>query len=103
MAANQRELKCSQPSTLRAGSLSAIAGVSSAGDGNCGHHRGWAWYSLGTGIVFLAAWLAVASGATGAAFTLALSLAIVLAWTWITALLCDEPTGNLDSENAWLC
>jgi hypothetical protein len=52
---------------------------------------GWAAYSIATGIIFLAAFLGIASGSqqrpsTVAFVTIAFSVAVVLAWTWISIL-----------------
>jgi hypothetical protein len=48
--------------------------------------RGWAVYSRVTGVVFLAGFAGVASGSHGALTTLPFAAAVVLAWSWITAL-----------------
>ena len=48
--------------------------------------RGWATYSVFTGVFFLVAFLGTASGSGLVALTLALWVAIVLAWVWISAL-----------------
>jgi len=48
--------------------------------------RGWAAYSVVTGVVFLVAFLGTASGSGGVAFTLALWGALALAWVWLSAL-----------------
>jgi hypothetical membrane protein len=48
--------------------------------------RGWATYSVVTGVVFLVAFLGTASGSGGVAFTLALWGALALAWVWLSAL-----------------
>jgi hypothetical membrane protein len=48
--------------------------------------RGWAIYSRITGVVFLAAFAGIASGSHGALTTLPFVAAVVLAWSWITAL-----------------
>ena len=48
--------------------------------------RGWATYSVFTGVFFLVAFLGTASGSGLVALTLALWVAIVLAWAWISAL-----------------
>jgi hypothetical membrane protein len=46
----------------------------------------WATYSRATGIVFLAGFAAVASGAQGAGPNLAFTAAVVVAWAWVSAL-----------------
>jgi hypothetical membrane protein len=48
--------------------------------------RGWAAYSVFTGVVFLVAFLGTASGSGGVPFTLALWCALALAWIWLSAL-----------------
>lgn len=48
--------------------------------------RGWAIYSRITGVVFLAAFAGIASGSHGALTTMPFAAAVVLAWSWITAL-----------------
>ena len=47
---------------------------------------GWAIYSWITGTVFLAGFAGIASGSHGALTTLPFAAAVVLAWSWITAL-----------------
>lgn len=47
---------------------------------------GWAWYSALTGIFFLAAFFGIASGSSKAAIVLAFYAAVVLAFSWITAV-----------------
>jgi hypothetical membrane protein len=47
---------------------------------------GWAWYSLITGILFLASFVGIASGSKGP-FSIVFALAVVLGFTWISALL----------------
>jgi hypothetical membrane protein len=59
-----------------------IAACIVAGRGN----RGWAVYSRVTGVVFLAAFAGIASGSQGVWTTLPFTAAVVLAWSWITAL-----------------
>ena len=49
---------------------------------------GWAWYSLITGILFLASFVGIASGSKGP-FSLLFAIAVVLGFTWISALLSD--------------
>ena len=48
--------------------------------------RGWATYSVFTGVFFLVAFLGTASGSGLVALTLALWIAIVLAWVWLSAV-----------------
>jgi hypothetical membrane protein len=55
--------------------------------------RGWAAYSLVTGVLFLAAFLGIASGSQQRAINVAFGIAVVLGWAWITAV-----TGGLVTE-----
>jgi hypothetical protein len=48
--------------------------------------RGWAAYSWATGVVFLAGFAGVASGAGNVAINLAFTAAVLLAWAWISAV-----------------
>jgi hypothetical protein len=48
--------------------------------------RGWAAYSRITGLVFLAGFAGIASGSQGVLTTLPFAAAVVLAWSWVTAL-----------------
>ena len=53
--------------------------------------RGWAAYSLATGVIFFAAFVGIAtssngSGALVAAVILAFDVAVVLGWTWISVI-----------------
>jgi hypothetical protein len=48
--------------------------------------RGWAGFSRATGVLFLAGFVAVASGAGSAWTNLAFTATIVLAWAWVSAL-----------------
>lgn len=48
--------------------------------------RGWAPYSRATGILFLAGFAAVASGAGGAVANVAFTVSVVAAWAWVSAL-----------------
>jgi uncharacterized protein DUF998 len=52
----------------------------------------WAWYSLITGILFLAAFVGIASGSKGP-FSIVFVLAVVLGFTWISALLSRLKAG----------
>lgn len=47
--------------------------------------RGWAAYSIATGVVFLGAFLGIASGSQGP-FSLIFAVAVVIAWVWISAM-----------------
>lgn len=57
--------------------------------------RGFAAFSLVTGICYLASFLGIASGAGNQAVNLAFSAAVVLGWLWVTLLLrrAAEPGG----------
>jgi len=50
---------------------------------------GWATYSVFTGVFFLVAFLGTASGSGLVALTLALWIAIVLAWVWLSAVAAE--------------
>lgn len=47
---------------------------------------GWAWYSRITGVLFFAAFVGIASGAGHPATVVAFVVAVILAWTWLSAL-----------------
>ncbi len=47
---------------------------------------GWAWYSRITGVLFLAAFVGIASGGGNAATTIAFTVAVVVAWAWLSAI-----------------
>ena len=49
-------------------------------------HRGWGVFSIATGVLFLAAFMGIASGGTGPT-VIAFIAAVLLAWTWL-ALTC---------------
>jgi hypothetical protein len=60
----------------------------------CGH-RGWALCSAATGLVFCAAFAGIATGSDQRPIVLAFYGAVVLAWTWLSALsarLRTDPT-----------
>jgi hypothetical protein len=48
--------------------------------------RGWALCSAATGLVFFAAFAGIATGSDQRAIVLAFYGAVVLAWTWLSAL-----------------
>jgi len=50
------------------------------------HERGWTVYSILTGLVFLAGFVGVASGSGNSWSVLGFWIAVVLAWSWITAI-----------------
>ncbi|CAN5192703.1 DUF998 domain-containing protein [soil metagenome] len=47
---------------------------------------GWGWFSLASGILFLASFMGVASGAGKPILIVAFYLGVALAWTWISAV-----------------
>ncbi|WP_250574782.1 DUF998 domain-containing protein [Nonomuraea sediminis] len=51
-----------------------------------GGRRGWTVFSLVTGIAFLAGFAGIASGSGSVALNLGFTAAILLAWTWMSAL-----------------
>ena len=53
---------------------------------------GWAWYSLITGILFLASFVGIASGSKGP-FSIVFALAVVLGFIWISTLLSRLKAG----------
>lgn len=52
--------------------------------------RGWARFSRLTGVVFLAGFTMVASGAGGPVANLAFTAAVILIWVWMTAVAADR-------------
>lgn len=50
------------------------------------HQLGWAWYSLITGILFLVAFVGIASGSKGPV-SVFFAIAVVLGFTWISVVL----------------
>ena len=46
----------------------------------------WMAFSLATGVLFFAGFAGIASGANSRPLTVAFYLAVLLAWTWLTAL-----------------
>ena len=53
---------------------------------------GWAWYSLITGILFLASFVGIASGSKGPV-SLLFAIAVVFGFTWISAVLSKIKAG----------
>ena len=49
--------------------------------------RGWAVFSLITGVYYLISFAGIASGAGNAMINIAFTVAVALGWTWLT-LLC---------------
>jgi hypothetical membrane protein len=55
---------------------------------------GWATYSLLTGVLFLGAFIGIASGARVAALVIAFYIAVIIGWAWISVIcarLATEP------------
>ena len=50
------------------------------------HEPGWATHLLLTGLVFLAGFVGIATGSGDSATILGFWVALVLAWSWLTAL-----------------
>lgn len=48
--------------------------------------RGWAAYSVTTGVIFFAAFAGIASGSGSAGVNVAFGVAVVLAWAWISVI-----------------
>jgi hypothetical membrane protein len=48
--------------------------------------KGWATYSIFTGIVFLASFVGIASGSGNSLIILGFWIGVILAWTWISLL-----------------
>ena len=48
--------------------------------------RGWGSYSVGTGAIFFAAFAGIASGGGKPILNVAFAIAVVVAWSWISAL-----------------
>lgn len=48
--------------------------------------RGWQWFSLLTGVIFFAGFAGIASGSENGWILLGFWIAVVLAWTWVSAL-----------------
>jgi hypothetical protein len=48
--------------------------------------RSWAWFSRIAGTVFAGSFMALASGSGGAAAVLVFTAAVVLVWTWLSAV-----------------
>lgn len=48
--------------------------------------RGWQWFSLLTGVIFLAGFVGIASGSGSGWILLGFWIAVVLAWVWLSAL-----------------
>jgi hypothetical protein len=46
----------------------------------------WMWFSVATGVLFFAGFAGIASGAQSRTLVVAFYLAVLLAWTWLSAL-----------------
>lgn len=51
----------------------------------------WMMCSLATGVLFFAGFAGIASGAQSRTLVVAFSLAVLLAWTWLSALFRSAP------------
>jgi hypothetical protein len=51
----------------------------------------WMWFSLATGVLFFAGFAGIASGAQSRTLVVAFYLAVLLAWTWLSALFRSAP------------
>jgi hypothetical protein len=60
--------------------------------------RGWAAYSMVTGVFFFAAFFGIASGSKGAGVSVAFALAVVLGWAWISAMAARLRSELLDAR-----
>jgi hypothetical membrane protein len=54
---------------------------------------GWAWYSRLTGILFVAAFVGIASGQGTVAINLTFTLAVIAAWAWMSGVALDRYRG----------
>jgi hypothetical protein len=64
-----------------------------------GGRRGWAWYSRITGVLFFAGFVGIASGGGSPATNLAFVAAVVLGWSWVSAVaVAGVPAGSLTSR-----
>ncbi|HKW02048.1 MAG TPA: DUF998 domain-containing protein [Vicinamibacterales bacterium] len=54
-------------------------------------HASWMMFSLATGVLFFAAFAGIASGAPSRTVVVAFYLAVLLAWTWLSALFRSAP------------
>ncbi len=60
--------------------------------------RGWAAYSMITGVLFFAAFFGIASGSKGAGVSVAFAVAVVLGWAWISAMVARLRTELPDAR-----
>jgi hypothetical membrane protein len=60
--------------------------------------RGWAAYSVATGVLFFAAFFGIASGSKGAGVSVAFAVAVVLGWAWISAMVARLRTELPDAR-----
>jgi hypothetical protein len=51
--------------------------------------RGWAGYSAVTGVLFTAAFVGIASGSASPVLNISFGVAVLLGWTWLTAVALD--------------
>ncbi len=57
--------------------------------------RGWAAYSVATGVIFFAAFIGIASGPGQPLIVIGFWIGVILAWAWLSAL-----SARLTSENS---
>ena len=57
------------------------------------NQRGWAMYSILTGVIFLASFIGIASGSGNGWILLGFWIGVVLAWTWISLMTAQLMNG----------
>jgi len=57
------------------------------------HQRGWAAYSMLTGVIFFASFIGIASGSGNGWTLLGFWIGVVLAWTWISLMARQQMIG----------
>lgn len=60
--------------------------------------RGWAAYSVVTGVVFFAAFVGIAAGSGNGLTILGFWIGVILAWTWISAMAARLMAGHPDAQ-----
>ena len=63
-----------------------------------GGRRGWAAYSVVTGVVFFAAFVGIAAGSGNGWTILGFWIGVILAWTWISAMAARLMAGHPDAK-----
>jgi hypothetical protein len=56
--------------------------------------RGWALFSLGTGVLYLVSFVGIGASGGHAALNLAFTAAVILGWTWVTLLMLRARSGS---------